>query len=127
MQNIIRLIASQPQILIDHAEAYSDLLSCELVEASGAWKMCFIYSALTLMMVCIALALSGVALMLWATTPADQIHSLWILWFVPILALCGTLFSAKMAHLYTQRGAFKYLKSQIKADMAMLREVRPNA
>ncbi len=119
MQNIVHLISSQPQLLLNHAQAYGDLVSQEFAQASLAWKRRLIYSCVALLLASIATTLLGAALMLWAITPASQIHSAWLLWAVPLIPFSAALWCAKLARSYSSKGAFKNFRSQISADIAM--------
>jgi uncharacterized membrane protein YqjE len=120
---LFRLIASEPQMLADHVEAYSDLVSEEVANAAAQWKRQAISMALILVLAIVTAVLAGVSLMLWAVTPPDSIHAPWALIIAPLLpalAAAGCWFSAKSAD---KGNGFASIKAQLAADAAMLRSV----
>ena len=64
---IFHLIANQPQLLGNHAQAYSELIGTELALQSAAWVRRALLGAVMLGLLCIAVVLAGVALMFWIT------------------------------------------------------------
>ena len=119
---LLRLIATQPQLLADHAEAYAGLVGEELSKTTAVWKQRVLLNAVALCLVGVAAVLGGVALMLWAVIPAANIQAPWALLVAPgvpaLLALCCG-FAARRE----RDAAFVDLKQQIAADLVMLREV----
>ena len=120
---LLRLIATQPQLLLNHAEAYADLLSEELGQAAGRWKQRTVLFSLALACLAISAVLAGVALMLWATTPAADIHAPWALLLTPLLPLALAACCLAMARGSAHTSSFGNVRQQIKNDMDMLREV----
>ena len=119
---LLRLIATQPQLLADHAESYAALVGEELGKAGSAWKRRALLSATALCLVGVAAVLGGVALMLWAVMPAANIHAPWALLAAPAVPALVALWCALACQRDT--GArFEELKHQIAADLVMLREV----
>lgn len=119
---LLKLVATQPQLLADHAEAYAGLVGEEIGRTTTAWKMRAVFGAVAVVMLCVALVLAGVALMFWAVTPTSGILAPWALLAAPgvpavIGAIC--LFMASRA----PEPGFVDLKQQLAADLAMLREV----
>ena len=120
---LLRLIATQPQLLLNHAEAYAELLSEELGQATGRWKQRTVLFSVALVCIAISAVLAGVALMLWATTPIADIHSLWALLLAPMLPLAISVCCLIAARSSANTSSFGNVRQQIKNDMAMLREV----
>jgi uncharacterized membrane protein YqjE len=121
---LFRLIASEPQMLADHVEAYSELVGEEMGNAITQWKRTVVAAALLGVLGLVTLALAGVAVMLWAVTPPENLHAPWALVIVPLapaLVAAGFWFSAKAAGDKNQ--GFAAIKAQIAADAAMLRSV----
>lgn len=119
---LLRLVATQPQLLADHAEAYAGLVGEEIGKTASAWKLRAALAAVAVVMLCVALVLSGVALMFWAVTPDSAILAPWALFAAPgVPALIGAvcLFVASRA----AEPGFVDLKQQLAADLAMIREV----
>jgi hypothetical protein len=122
MHPLLRLMATRPQLLVDHVQAYADLLAVEIGLASATWKRLALLNAVALVSLGVAATLAGVALMLWSVTPAAAIHAPWALWVAPLLPLAlavGCVFAARF------RGgdaAFDILRQQLGADMLVLRQ-----
>lgn len=119
---LLRLVATQPELLAEHAGAYAGLVGEELGKTATAWKLRVVLNVVALSLLAVSAVLAGVALMLWAIVPAAQIQAAWALIAVPavpaIFALCCAL-----------AGRDKYISAladinkQLAADLAMLREV----
>ena len=121
---LFHLIATQPQLLGDHAQAYGELISAELATQAAALKRRTLYGALALCFLGVGIVLAGVALMLWATlVQAPAQTTVWVLVLVPAVPMVLAL----ACYLMTRtRGtaddiAFAELRRQVQADMALLR------
>jgi hypothetical protein len=121
MHPLLNLIATRPQLLAEHAQAYAELVAAELPRARSAWKRQALLSALALLGLLAALLLGGVALMLWAALPLAPMPGPWLLIAVPLLpAIAGAAGwmaarSAGGGHLLGD------LRQQLGADLAMLK------
>lgn len=120
---LLHLVTSQPQLLADHAEAYADLFGEELGAASAQWKRKALLSAVALCGVGVASVLAGVALMLWAVIPPADIQAPWALIIAPLLPLLVAAACVLAARAQPGGAAFDAMRQQVKADVAMLREV----
>jgi uncharacterized membrane protein YqjE len=118
---LLRLVATQPQLLLDHAEAYADLLSEEISHLSGTWKRRALLHAAALCNLVVATVLAGVALMLWAVVPFSEMQAPWALVAAPLLPIALAIGCLAAARQHTS-DAFDQLRKQLKADMGMLRE-----
>jgi uncharacterized membrane protein YqjE len=123
MQAFIRLITSQPQLLVDHAEAYADLLATEVRNISGAWKRRALLNIVALACMMAALIFAGVAIMLWAVVPQSQIQAPWALIATPLLPFVMAIACLLMAKRPSENNAFVAVREQLKADRVMLREM----
>jgi cytochrome bd-type quinol oxidase subunit 2 len=119
---LLRLIATQPQLLADHAEAYAGLVSEELGKTATVWKRRVVYGVVALSLVAVGVVLAGVALMLWATTPTANMQAPWALIATPVIPLVIAVVCVLLAKRETV-DTFADLKQQAAADLAMLREV----
>ncbi|MDZ7919172.1 hypothetical protein [Rhodoferax sp.] len=123
---LFHLIATQPQLLGDHAQAYGELLGSELTSQATQLKRRTLLGALGLCLMGVALVLAGVALMLWVTlAPAPTPGTLWVLVLVPgipalMSVLCGWLLRAPGSF---AEPAFGELRRQVQADVALLRSL----
>jgi len=123
MHPLLHLIATRPQLLADHAEAYAELVAVEVDRVSAAWTRRALFNALALCGLSVAAALAGVALMLWAVMPALPVHAPWVLIAVPLALLVAAVGCLVAAQRHGQLDAFDNLRQQVKADIVMLREV----
>lgn len=121
MHPLIGLLATQPQLLAEHARAYAALFNEEFDEAFASWRRSFLRQAVALCCLVVAAVLGGVALMLWAVNPALTGVGPWVLWSVPLVPLIGAAI-ALMSRKPIQQFAFSNLSAQLNADVAMLRK-----
>jgi sterol desaturase/sphingolipid hydroxylase (fatty acid hydroxylase superfamily) len=119
---LLRLIATQPQLLADHAEAYAGLVSEDLSKTATVWKWRVVYYVVALSLVAVGVVLAGVALMFWAVTPPANMQAPWALIAGPVVPLAIAVVCVLLAR-RKSIDAFADLKQQAAADMAMLREV----
>ena len=123
---LFHLIATQPQLLGDHAQAYGELISAELATQAAALKRRTLFYALALCFLGVAIVLAGVALMLWATlvpVPAPAPTTVWVLALVPAVpaALALACYLLARTRVDADDPAFAELRRQVQADMALLR------
>ena len=119
---LLRLVATQPQLLADHAEAYAGLVGDEIGRSAASLKHRVLLNAVALCLVGVAAVLAGVALMLWAVIPPASMQAPWALIAAPavpavIAVICGLVGLRKPGE------AFAELKQQVAADLVMLREM----
>lgn len=122
MQPLLRMIAQRPELLVEHARAYAELLTAQSGQACAAWQRRAVLGAAALALIVLALALAGVALMLVAMLPAAADQSRWVLVAVPLLPLLAGLACLAAARARAQPDSFAALREQLQADLAMLRE-----
>lgn len=125
MHPLLILLATRPQLLLDHAQAYTALACEEFGLARTAWRQQVLLKAIGLLCLSSAVVLAGVALMLWAVTPVAQIHSLWVLWITPLVPLAVASACLGLARLQSNVADFTNLRNQFNADMALLRNAPP--
>jgi hypothetical protein len=121
---LFRLIASEPQMLADHVEAYSELVAEEVGAVTSQWKRRAALQALSLCGIVVAAMLIGVALMLWAVVPVDSMTAPWMLIAAPAIPVVLALWAHWAARApAAQEHGFKAIREQLAADAAMLRSV----
>ena len=120
---LLRLIATEPQVLGDHVEAYADLVGDEVRKTGAAWSLRLGLYAAALCLAGVGLVLAGVALMLWAALPPSGFQAPWALVAVPVVTFLLALVCILFARRNPVESAFDNVKKQLSADMAMLREV----
>ncbi|MDD2808106.1 phage holin family protein [Rhodoferax sp.] len=126
MHPLLALLTRQPQLLADHAQAYTVLFHEELALARSAWQRQLTLRVVALGSLGAALLLGGMAVMLWAVTPLAGNPWAWALFVVPLLPLALAVVCFRMAREPQQRTAFANLWGQIKADLALCRAVTPS-
>jgi hypothetical protein len=120
---LLRLAATEPHLLGDHVEAYAALFGEEVTRASTSWVTRIGLYLVALAMVTVGLVLVGVALLLASTLPADIYPATWGLIVVPSAPFVIAAICALVARSRPAVSAFDKVKTQLHADMAMLREV----
>lgn len=121
MHPLLVLLATRPQLLVDHAQAYAALCQEDFGLARSAWLKQLVWQAVAWCGLITAVVLGGVAVMLWAVTPQMPIHAVWALWVTPLLPLAIAVLGFVLASQQNQTQAFSSLSRQINADLAMLR------
>lgn len=119
---LVRLVATQPELLVEHAGAYAGLVGEELGKTAAAWKLRVVLNMAALCLLAVSAVLAGVALMLWATVPAAQLQAPWALIAapaIPALIAIGCALAGREKYV----SAFADINQQLAADLAMLREV----
>jgi hypothetical protein len=119
---LLHLLATRPQLMADHVEAYGALAAAEVARVSGAWRRRALLLALALSSLAVAAVLAGVAVLLWATLPMAQMPTPWALVAVPLLPLALGMACGVAAGRDGDDPAFVQLRQQLGADLAMLRE-----
>lgn len=122
MHPLLHLIVREPNLLADHAGAYAELLGEEFGLASTHWKRKALLSAVALCSAGVGAVLAGVALMLWAVVPPEDMNAPWALVAAPLVPLglaVGCWLSAQ--HNAGPR-AFEQVRQQLREDAAMLKE-----
>jgi hypothetical protein len=120
---IFRLIASQPQLLADHVEAYSELMAEDLGTASQAWRRRTMLHGICFGLAIVAVMLAGMALLLWGTLPMAAMPAPWVLWAVPGSVAALAAWAGISARAPQEHSSFQSVRAQLAADAAMLREV----
>jgi len=119
---LLHLIATRPQLLLEHLEAYVELAGAETGEAASSLKRGALFGALGIGCLAIGVSLGGVALLLCAAIPVNQMPAPWALWVVPlppIVLAIGCLLAGRRPH---GSAAFENLRRQFKSDVAMFRQ-----
>lgn len=119
---LLRLIATRPQLLLDHCEAYADLLIAETTQASAHWSRKAVLTLAAACSVGVAAVLTGVAVMIWAVTPVITGPISLALTGAPLVPWILALGCVIAARSRGNGGNMEVLRQQLSADMALLRE-----
>ena len=125
MHPFFKLMVDRPAVITDHVEAYVSLATLELSGAVRQIRARALKTAIALSCAAAASVLAGVAVMLWAATPAEHLHAPWVLWLVPGLPAIVAVWCWLSAQATNDAPAFSALRDQVRADIDMLREVSP--
>lgn len=125
MHPFFKLMVDRPAVITDHVEAYASLATLELSDAVKHIRLRALKTAMALSCAAVAAVLAGVAVMLWAVTPAEHLHAPWVLWFAPGLPAVVAVWCWLSAQSVSDAPAFSALRGQVRADIDMLREVSP--
>ena len=125
MHPFFKLMMDRPAVITDHVESYASLAALELSGAVTQFRVRALKTAIALSCAAVASVLAGVAVMLWAVMPSDQLHAPWVLWLAPGLPAAVAAWSGWSAQAINDTPAFTALRDQVRADIDMLREVSP--
>lgn len=120
----IRLMATRPELLADHALAYADLVAEEFDEVSADWKRRMMLSAIAVCFLGGAVVLAGVAVMLWAVALQLSNRASWILLGTPMLPAVLAAWCWFAARARQDASPFGRVWQHMQADIEALREVR---
>jgi uncharacterized membrane protein YqjE len=119
---MLHLIATKPQLLADHAQAYAELAAVEVGQFSAAWRRRALFLAISAFFLGLAGVLAGVAVMLWSVLPAAQMQAPWALVAVPVAVAAVGALCLLAGRSQNQASAFATLREQVRSDLMMLRE-----
>lgn len=119
--SLLALLARQPQLLMDHAQAYAGLLNVEFVLAYASWRRRSLLLAVALICLIAAAILGGCALMLWAITPGLDGFGQRVLFFTPLFPFVAALACWGLAVSQVSVNPFANLKLQVNSDVALWR------
>ncbi|APW48409.1 hypothetical protein RA876_12220 [Rhodoferax antarcticus] len=120
MHPALSLLATRPQLLVDHAQAYAALVNEESGLAYGVWLRRVLLYVIALCAVSVAAVLAGVATLLWFTV-APPASALGVLVAVPAVPLLLAVVCVLLARQSSKSASFANLRRQINEDVAMLR------
>ncbi len=119
---LLGLIATHPRLLVDHVQAYAELVADDTSQAAHTWRRRIVLGAVALCCFVAALVLGGMAVMLWSVTPAAEVRASWALVVVPLVPAAIAILCALLIR-STRPGLFLgNVRRQIRADMALIRD-----
>ncbi|MBK7615418.1 MAG: hypothetical protein IPJ08_13345 [Burkholderiales bacterium] len=119
---LLYLLATRPQWLAEHALAYGGLAGDELALAACHWQRQAWLQAVAAGCAVATLGVAGVALLLWAVTPAALQPSPWLWWLALGLPAGPGLLCLALARNGQRQRSFAGLREQLQADLTLLRE-----
>ena len=121
---LIRLIATEPQLLAEHVGAYAALISDEARQVQQRWALKILLGTLAVFFLCVAVVLAGVAILLWAVTPALSDGAQWALGAAPAVPALLGLAAGLAARRPAAEHAFASIQAQVASDLRMISEAR---
>lgn len=120
---LFRLIARQPHLVAEHAQAYAALVGEQVGEAANSLKQRALLMAVAGVLLLVGVILLGVAFMLWGASAEDSMRAPWALFvgpLLPIVAGVGCFLASKSKPAVSP---LDKVREQLSADIGMLREV----
>lgn len=124
MHPLLELLLARPQLLADHAQAYSELFTEEVGQARAALQRWAMWQAITICSFFSASILAGMAVMLWAMLPSSPMQAAWVLLVTPMVPLAVAVVCWQLARKNGAPQFFDQMRAQIRADKAMLRAAK---
>ena len=121
------ILAKNPEILADHAEAYTDLITESLKSTMSQWRRRAVCDVAIVFCIMLSVLFAGVAAMLWGASAGPTYQGQWLLIgvpFVPLLVASG-LWQVSSKRSYGA-DAIEIIKKQVRADLAVLRQNFPS-
>lgn len=119
---VVHLLATRPQWLAEHLDAYGELAAAELSDAAAQGLRSLLLAAVALCALGVAVTLAGVAVMLWVVMSVPSGPTSWALLITPAVPLCVALVCLALRRLWQRGDLFAVLVQQLQADVALLRE-----
>jgi hypothetical protein len=120
---LLRLLATQPQLLAEHVEAYAQMVGDEVGKTSTMWLRRMVLFVVAAAMAGIGVVMVGVALMLFGVQATSSMPYPWLLIVVPAAFLVAAAICVWIARSQPLHNGLNRVKQQLQADMAMLHEV----
>jgi hypothetical protein len=121
LQPLIRLMASRPELLADHAQAYAELATSEWHSVAGAALRRTLLAVVAGAGLLVGLLLGGMAGLLCAVWPLDKMNFPILLVAIPALPLIIAAVAGILLARSPREPAFADIRRQLQADLAMLR------
>ncbi len=119
---LIRLLATQPDLLVDHLGGYAALVGAQASQAQSALISRAVLLVIAAGSLALGLGLGGVALLLLAVQPLGSMPLPWLLAAVPALPLLLAVGCWWALRQRPQAWSMDTLRAQWAADAALLRD-----
>lgn len=117
---LIRLLTTQPHLMVRHLGGYADLASAQAGVAAQGLKTRLVWTAATAACGAGAALLSGVALLLVGVLPVADMPAPWLLVVAPALPLAAALACWWRSRRHSVDWSLDLLREQFEADVALL-------
>lgn len=120
---LFRTLATQPELLAEHAGAYFDLASAEAAQAAAQLRLRAALLVVAGVCAGLGLGLAGVALLLMAALPLAAMPAPWALLAVPALPLVLAVGLWWLQRRKRLDLSFALLREQVSLDRELLRQL----
>ncbi|MES2886870.1 MAG: hypothetical protein V4739_02560 [Pseudomonadota bacterium] len=120
---VIHLLASRPELFADHVAGYGQLVAAQVADAASGWRQRALLGLAALLALVASLGLAGMALLIAAAVPIDDMPMPWLLVAVPLIGLAIAVVCGVMARRPLASLSLEPLRAQMAADKALLREL----
>ena len=110
------LLHQHPDLLLEHAQAYADLLRDESAAWAELWLQKLLWYTGAVLLAAVGLTLVGVALMLSAALPVDMAAGMSVGTAVLVVVPAGTLLAAALCWWAARRGPVARGVSQVRVQ-----------
>ena len=117
-----KTLASEPQLVLEHASAYMQLAGVETGEALQRWRLRVLVGAVALLGLCLALALAGGALLVLSAHPWATLSQPWLLVVTPLLPLLPAIGGLLWLRSAAVVKPFALLREQWALDLQLLNQ-----
>lgn len=119
---IFRVLARQPHLLADHAQAYAALVSEQIGEAATSMKQRAVLMVIAGVLLFLGVIFLGVAFMLWGASQDDSMRAPWALFVGPLVPIAAGVACFLAAKGKAMVSPLDKVREQMSADISMLRE-----
>lgn len=119
---LMKLVTTQPQLVAHHLGAYAHLASAQAFDGLVALRGRAVLGATAAVLLVLGVLLAGVALLLAAVTPWDEMPAPWLLVAAPALPLIAAAVSWWTMRQRPWAWSLDPLREQLAADAALLAE-----
>ncbi len=119
---LIKLLATKPHLLAQHAGAYAELASLQAGAAAESLKLRAGLALAAAGLLTLSVTLAGVATLLLAVVPVASMPAPWLLAAAPLLPLVVAGGFYAMLRRQPWQGVMAPLREQLEADLQLLNE-----
>ena len=118
---IFRVLAREPHLLADHAQAYAALVGEQLGEAASSLKQRAVLMVIAGVLLFLGVIFLGVAFMLWGASDGGM-RAPWALFVGPLVPIAAGVACLLAGKGKTMTSPLDKVREQMSADISMLRE-----
>lgn len=122
---LLHVVATQPELLVMHAQGYAALAADEWRAWAALWRRRAWLTAATVVCAAVAAVLCGVAVLLWVVTPQVPAGLMWVLWAVPAVPLVLALCCVALLRATADVQPWQAVQAQLALDVAAWRTPAP--